>query len=304
VSEAVTSPVPPAPLGHQSVPELLPPPVLGSTEPSTAPADPVIGPQLAAARARLRLSVDDLAERTRIRPHVIEAIEVDDFSACGGDVYARGHVRALSRMLGIDADPLVAAYDARYASAPVTARRVFEAELAGPGRALRPTSGGPRWSILIGVVLVLVLVWGLARLLVPAPAEDGGGDGRSDRGSQQSGSAGTTADSVADTEADAGAAANAAAERFASMGQRQTMTLLTLSAASGTTTQTPVVVRAADGSVAFRGTIDPGSSRTVRVPGPATVITPDAGAVLAGVDGGESVPLGERGVPARTTFGD
>jgi cytoskeletal protein RodZ len=261
----------------------------------------VIGPQLAAARARLRLSVDDLAERTRIRPHVIEAIEVDDFSACGGDVYARGHVRALSRMLGIDADPLVAAYDARYASAPVTARRVFEAELAGPGRALRPTSGGPRWSILIGVVLVLVLVWGLARLLVPAPVEDGG-NGRSDRGSQQSGSAGTTADSVADTEA--GAAAATAAERFASMGQRQTTTLLTLSAASETTTQTPVVVRASDGSVAFRGTIDPGRSQTIRVVGPAAVITPDGGAVLAGVDGGESVPLGERGVPARTTVGD
>ena len=47
-------------------------------------------------------------------------------------------------MLGIEAEPLVADYDARYASAPVTARRVFEAELAGPGRALRPTSGGDR----------------------------------------------------------------------------------------------------------------------------------------------------------------
>ncbi len=131
----------------------------------------MIGPALALARSRLRLSVDELAERTRIRPHVIEAIEVDDFSACGGDVYARGHLRTLARVLGVEADPMVAAYDARYASAPVTARKVFEAELAGPGRALRPTSGGPRWSVLIGVVLVLVLVWALARLLVPPPAD-------------------------------------------------------------------------------------------------------------------------------------
>ena len=63
-------------------------------------ADPVIGPVLAAARRRLSLGVDGLAERTRIRPHVIEAIEVDDFAPCGGDFYARGHLRTLARVLG------------------------------------------------------------------------------------------------------------------------------------------------------------------------------------------------------------
>ena len=40
----------------------------------TAPVDPVVGPQLVAARTRVGLSVDQLAERTRIRPHVIESI--------------------------------------------------------------------------------------------------------------------------------------------------------------------------------------------------------------------------------------
>ena len=33
--------------------------------------------ELAAARTRLGLTVDQLADRTRIRPHVIEAVEVD-----------------------------------------------------------------------------------------------------------------------------------------------------------------------------------------------------------------------------------
>ena len=63
-------------------------------------ADPVVGPELAAARTRLGLTVDQLAERTRIRPHVIESIEVDDFAPCGGDFYARGHLRTLARVLG------------------------------------------------------------------------------------------------------------------------------------------------------------------------------------------------------------
>jgi cytoskeletal protein RodZ len=133
--------------------------------PEPAP-DPVIGPQLAAARERLRLSVDQLAERTRIRPHVIESIEVDDFAPCGGDFYARGHLRTLARVVGVDAAPLLATYDERYADAPVDARTVFEAELASGGRGLRGTRGGPNWSVLVAAVMVLVLAWSIARLFM------------------------------------------------------------------------------------------------------------------------------------------
>lgn len=132
--------------------------------------DPVIGPELAAARTRLGLSVDQLADRTRIRPHVIEAVEVDDFAPCGGDFYARGHLRTLARVLGIDAAPLVASYDERYADAPVSPRRVFEAEL-GQGGALRGTRGGPNWSVLVAAVMALVLAWSVARLVTDSPVQ-------------------------------------------------------------------------------------------------------------------------------------
>ena len=64
------------------------------------------------------LSVDELADRTRIRPHVIESIEVDDFTPCGGDFYARGHIRTLARVLGKDPAPMLAHFDSRYATAP------------------------------------------------------------------------------------------------------------------------------------------------------------------------------------------
>jgi hypothetical protein len=139
----------------------------------TEPAyDPVIGPELAAARTRLGLSVDDLAERTRIRPHVIESIEVDDFAPCGGDFYARGHLRTLARILGKDVEPLLEKFEERYATAPINARRVFEAELAtGMTGTMRSTVGGPSWGLLIGVVLTLILIWGVLRLFTTEPPE-------------------------------------------------------------------------------------------------------------------------------------
>jgi hypothetical protein len=140
-------------------------------EPVAAPAaEPVIGPVIAQARERVRLGIDELSERTRIRPHVLAAIEVDDFGPCGGDFYARGHLTTMARALGLELAPLMREYDERYASGPINARRVFEAELAtGLSGGMRATVGGPRWSLLVAAVLCLMLVWGVARLFSDAP---------------------------------------------------------------------------------------------------------------------------------------
>lgn len=264
----------------------------GATPTQQQPAEPVIGPRLAEARRRLRLSVDDLAERTRIRPHVIDAVEADDFSVCGGDVYARGHLRVLARVLGTDGDALVAEYDRLYSAGPVTARRVFEAELAGPGRAMRPTSGGPRWSVLVGVVLVLVLVWGLARLLVPGvePGADPGGAGARGDGRQSEGS------SVPDP--------SATADRFAAMGDEPVPTRLRLAGVVGSEGASDVVVRTPDGDVLYQGSIGAGDVHELRLAGPAVVVADDAGMVTAAVDGRPTGPLGRAGERVRRTVGD
>ncbi|SDR69567.1 protein RodZ, contains Xre-like HTH and DUF4115 domains [Nocardioides scoriae] len=155
-----------APVLVARVDDLPPAPAL------VAPEDAVIGPMIAAARHRARLSIDTLSERTRIRPHVLECIEVDDFAACGGDFYARGHIRTLARVFGLDAEQLVEVYDLRYAQAEIEARQVFEAELAtGIGGGVRTSTSGPRWSLLAACVLALVAIWGVARIFNDTPQE-------------------------------------------------------------------------------------------------------------------------------------
>jgi hypothetical protein len=68
-----------------------------------------IGETLARARQQAGLTVAEASMRTR--QAIIYAIEQDDFAACGGDFYARGHIRALARAAGIDPRPLVEEYD-------------------------------------------------------------------------------------------------------------------------------------------------------------------------------------------------
>jgi cytoskeletal protein RodZ len=70
-----------------------------------------IGETLAQARREAGLTVTQVSERTRIRETIIAGIERGDYSACGGDFYARGHIRSIARVVGTDPEPLIWEYD-------------------------------------------------------------------------------------------------------------------------------------------------------------------------------------------------
>ena len=69
-----------------------------------------------AARAReaAGLSLEDVAAQTKIRPTILAAMESGDFTACGGDAYARGQLRSIARVVGLDPVDVVALYDADF----------------------------------------------------------------------------------------------------------------------------------------------------------------------------------------------
>lgn len=70
-----------------------------------------IGKALAGARRRAGLTVAQVSQRTRIRETIIRGIENDDYSACGGGFYARGHIRAIAKVTGADPGPLISEFD-------------------------------------------------------------------------------------------------------------------------------------------------------------------------------------------------
>ena len=72
-----------------------------------------IGEVLADARCRSGLTINEVSRQTRIREAVIWGIELDNYALCGGDFYARGHIRAIAQVVGIDSVPLIEEFDAR-----------------------------------------------------------------------------------------------------------------------------------------------------------------------------------------------
>jgi cytoskeletal protein RodZ len=71
------------------------------------------------ARTARGLSLDDLADATKLRASILSAMEDDDFSHCGGLVYARGQLRAMAPVLGLDPEDLVDAFNAGLREHPI-----------------------------------------------------------------------------------------------------------------------------------------------------------------------------------------
>jgi cytoskeletal protein RodZ len=113
-----------------------------------------IGATLAAARRRAGLSVGEVSDRTRVRENIIEDIEQDDYAACGGDFYARGHIRAIAQAVGEDPAPLIDEYDATWRSEKeLTAAEVFE-----PALPIRTSERRRvRWTALLAVAVLALL---------------------------------------------------------------------------------------------------------------------------------------------------
>ncbi len=101
---------------------------------------PTVGGTLRAARESAGLSRADLADRTKIAEPLIDKIEADDFSDCGGDFFARGHLRLLARTLGIDPTAVVDRFDVDHVEPePPPAWAVADrASAAGGAPAARP----------------------------------------------------------------------------------------------------------------------------------------------------------------------
>jgi cytoskeletal protein RodZ len=121
-----------------------------------------IGEDLADARRRAGLTVTQVSQQTRIRESIIRDIEQSDFGACGGDFYARGHIRSIAGAVGTDPAPLISAYDADHGPLhPMRASEVFE-----PSRPIKIRERrSPSLTMIVVVVLLAIIGFASYRLV-------------------------------------------------------------------------------------------------------------------------------------------
>ena len=92
-----------------------------------APRTP--GAALRAARENHKLSIADVVEATRIKTHIIQALEKDDYGVIAAPLYGKGFIKMYAEYVGLDPAPLVRHYLEYYAR---TVRPTLKTEIAPP----------------------------------------------------------------------------------------------------------------------------------------------------------------------------
>jgi transcriptional regulator with XRE-family HTH domain len=116
-----------------------------------------IGDELAEARRQAGLTIAQVSQRTCIRETIVRGIERGDYSACGGDFYARGHIRSIARAVGLEPEQLIREYDATQSPPrPISAADVFQPFTPVKLKERRR----PNWTVLLlaGLVAALAVV--------------------------------------------------------------------------------------------------------------------------------------------------
>lgn len=75
-----------------------------------------LGEVLHNARTAAGISLDDLASVTSIRAGLLGEMERNNFKHCGGDIYARGHLRNIAPKLGLDPHQLIELYNEEHSA--------------------------------------------------------------------------------------------------------------------------------------------------------------------------------------------
>lgn len=137
------------------------------------------GEKLRQAREKKGISLDDIAQTTKIGTRQLLAMEAEDFDKLPGGIFNKGFVRAYARCVGLDEEEAVADYMEAIQESPVA----FKADIAvtefPPERepVERADRGGPKLvPALVALALFAAVLAGLAwwrttRSHEPAPAQ-------------------------------------------------------------------------------------------------------------------------------------
>ena len=121
-----------------------------------------LGEVLNSARTTAGLSLDDLAAITSVRAGLLGEMERNDFSHCGGDIYARGHLRNIAPKLGLDAARLIDLYNAEHS---IESRSINELLAENNVTRVPMEKKSLSWKVPAAFSLAILLILGIAQIV-------------------------------------------------------------------------------------------------------------------------------------------
>lgn len=122
-----------------------------------------LGSMISKARIDARLSIEDLSAATNIRVPLLREIEANNFGNCGGETYARGHIRNIAQRLGVDPQIFLAAFENEHMQVDRSMQeKLVETNAMKQPDEVRKVS----WRVLVTISLGALGVAGLVQIIV------------------------------------------------------------------------------------------------------------------------------------------
>ena len=122
-----------------------------------------LGEVLSSALASSRLSLDDLASLTSIRAGLLSEMEKNNFSHCGGDIYARGHLRNIAPKIGLDANQLIDLYNEEHSA---ESRSINEMLAENNVARVPHEKKSISWKVPAAFSIAIILVLAIAQIVI------------------------------------------------------------------------------------------------------------------------------------------
>ena len=122
-----------------------------------------LGSSITQARKSAGLSIEDLSASTNIRTALLKEIESDNFANCGGETYARGHIRNIAMKLGVDPLIFIAAFEDEQMHTDRSMKELLvENSVMRQPEEARKVS----WKVLATISVSSLFIVGLAQIII------------------------------------------------------------------------------------------------------------------------------------------
>ena len=122
-----------------------------------------LGSMITKARKFAGLSIDELSAATNIRAPLLRQIESDNFSQCGGDTYARGHLRNIATKLNVDPQIFLTAFEDEQMHVDRSMQDLLvENSVMREPRENRKVS----WKVLVAISISTLFIASIAQILI------------------------------------------------------------------------------------------------------------------------------------------
>ena len=128
-----------------------------------------LGAVIAKSRTDARLSIEQLSKLTNIPTSLLQDMENDHFGKCGGETYARGHLRNIAAKVGVDERIFLDLFEFE-----VTAPTKPIRELLSENNVTMPYQEPKRisWKVLAVGSVAALLLFGLAQIIFSITSDD------------------------------------------------------------------------------------------------------------------------------------